>query len=194
MQRQKITEELRIQTAALQAAAHGVMITDRSGNIVFVNPAFVSLTGYAADEALEQSPSFLNSGRHDAALYAGLWNRALAGEVWHGRDRQSPQRRHSLQKSRRSRRSKTGTDRSRISWPSWRTAPSASCIENQLARQNQQLRSIKRKGATPAAICRGAGVGGPGAQFQSGARQSLGPYFGPGPCPLCRAARSWSCN
>ncbi len=76
--------DLRIQTAALQAAAHGVMITDCTGRILWVNPAFVALTGYTLAEAFGQTPRFLNSGQHDAAFYGDLWQTALAGQVWRG--------------------------------------------------------------------------------------------------------------
>ncbi|MCB9161885.1 MAG: PAS domain S-box protein [Caldilineaceae bacterium] len=145
VQRQKITEELRIQTAALQAAAHGVMITDRSGNIVFVNPAFVSLTGYAADEALGQSPSFLNSGRHDAAFYAGLWNRVLAGEVWHGEivNRRKDGTLYTEEQTITPIKDRDGQITHFV-------AIMADCTErklheNQLAHQNQQLRSLSEK-------------------------------------------------
>jgi PAS domain S-box-containing protein len=80
----RTAQELRIQTAALHAAANGVMITDRSGQILWVNPAFVTMSGYTLAEILGRTPNFLTSGRHDNAFYAQLWQTILAGNVWQG--------------------------------------------------------------------------------------------------------------
>lgn len=57
-----------------------VMITDRQGVIEFVNPAFETLTGYAAQEVVGQIPTFLKSNMHDAAFYTELWQAILAGD------------------------------------------------------------------------------------------------------------------
>ncbi|WP_156927224.1 GGDEF domain-containing protein [Azospirillum halopraeferens] len=85
------TRELRDQrdalawrTVALDAAAEAVIITDPRGIIEYVNPAFTTLTGYAADEAIGRSTSFLGSGRQDAAFYGDLWRTISRGETWRG--------------------------------------------------------------------------------------------------------------
>ncbi len=82
---QRRTEALlRLQAAALDAAANGVVITDRGGVIVSVNPAFTRLTGYAAEEVLGRNPRLLKSGRQDPAFYRDLWETIAAGRVWQG--------------------------------------------------------------------------------------------------------------
>jgi len=83
-ERKQAEADLVLQGAALVAAANGIVITDRNGHIVWVNPAFTRLTGYAADEVLGQNPRILKSGQHDQAFYAVLWNTIGAGNVWHG--------------------------------------------------------------------------------------------------------------
>ncbi|MCA9891187.1 MAG: PAS domain S-box protein, partial [Anaerolineae bacterium] len=83
-ERRRIAAELHIQTTALRAAAHGVMITERDGKIIWVNPAFEAMTGYTLAEVSEQTPSFLTSGYHDDAFYDELWQTILAGKVWQG--------------------------------------------------------------------------------------------------------------
>ena len=76
---------LRLQSAALNAAANGIVISDRQGTIVWVNPAFTTLTGHSADDAIGKNPrELVKSGVHDQAFYKRLWDTILAGNVWHG--------------------------------------------------------------------------------------------------------------
>jgi diguanylate cyclase (GGDEF)-like protein/PAS domain S-box-containing protein len=60
-----------------------VLITDETGVIEYVNPAFESLTGYARAEAVGRTPRILNSGTQDAEFYRGLWRSILAGKSFH---------------------------------------------------------------------------------------------------------------
>jgi PAS domain S-box-containing protein len=48
--------------AAVEQAAEGVVITDTSGKIQYVNPAFTTLTGYTCEEAVGQPPASSNRG------------------------------------------------------------------------------------------------------------------------------------
>jgi len=80
----EIEQRLQLQGAALESAANAVVITDREGHINWVNPAFTRLTGYAASEAIGQTPRLLKSDRHDQEFYRTLWERILSGQVWHG--------------------------------------------------------------------------------------------------------------
>ena len=77
-------ERLRLQSAALEATAEGVMITARDGTITWINPAFTKITGFRAEEALGRKPSILRSGKHEGAIYGELWQTILAGQVWEG--------------------------------------------------------------------------------------------------------------
>ena len=69
---------------AVEQAADAIVITDASGKIEYVNPAFTVLTGYSCEEAAGQNPRFLKSGRNSAELYEELWSTILSGRVWHG--------------------------------------------------------------------------------------------------------------
>jgi PAS domain S-box-containing protein len=82
--RKQAEARLRLQSAALEAAANGIVITDRQGTILWVNPAFTRLTGYTAEEAIGQTPRILQSGQEDRAFYQALWDSILAGQVWRG--------------------------------------------------------------------------------------------------------------
>lgn len=74
--------QLRLLSAAVQSAVDAVVITDASGTIQWVNPAFASLTGYSAAEAIGRNPRVLKSGRHSPGFYAGLWETITSGQVW----------------------------------------------------------------------------------------------------------------
>ncbi len=83
-ERLAVEKQLQLQTTALQAAANGIVITDRQGNIQWVNPAFTELTGFTAEECLGFSLRFLRSGEHTPVYYEDMWQTILAGRVWHG--------------------------------------------------------------------------------------------------------------
>jgi PAS domain S-box-containing protein len=84
LERARLIQSLRLQAAALDAAANAIVITDPAGVIQWVNPAFTQLTGYPADEVVGDTPALLNSGRHDDGFYRQLWDTILAGAVWEG--------------------------------------------------------------------------------------------------------------
>jgi len=77
-------QQLLLQGTALDTAANAVVITDVKGIILWVNPAFTALTGYAAEEVLGKTPRLLKSGRHDQEFYKHLWATILTGKTWRG--------------------------------------------------------------------------------------------------------------
>ena len=82
-QRKRAEAQMRVQSAALEATANTIVITDRAGTVLWVNPAFTRLTGYAVEEIVGQNPRLLKSGKQDQAFYRNLWATILAGRVWH---------------------------------------------------------------------------------------------------------------
>jgi diguanylate cyclase (GGDEF)-like protein/PAS domain S-box-containing protein len=75
---------LTLQTAALEAAANAIVITNHEGEIVWVNQAFTTITGYSKEEALGNNPRLLKSGKQPQSYYADLWSTISSGRVWHG--------------------------------------------------------------------------------------------------------------
>jgi PAS domain S-box-containing protein len=76
---------LHLQSAALEAAANAILITDPQGDIQWVNPAFEALTGYAAQEAVGLNPGrLIKSGLHEQAFYQQMWETILSGQIWRG--------------------------------------------------------------------------------------------------------------
>jgi len=84
VERKSVQARLRLQAAALDAAANGIMITDRNGLIEWVNPAFTKLTGYVEENILGRTPRFLRSSVQDELFYKEIWSTISEGGVWHG--------------------------------------------------------------------------------------------------------------
>jgi PAS domain S-box-containing protein len=73
-----------LQTTALETAADAMLIADVKGTILWVNNAFVTMTGYGKEEAIGKTPRILKSGKHDAAFYREFWETIREGRVWRG--------------------------------------------------------------------------------------------------------------
>jgi PAS domain S-box-containing protein len=82
--RKRAEEQLRLLSAALEAAANAIVITNYEGTIVWVNPAFTSMTGYSKQEVLGSNASLLKSGQQSEKLYADVWLAISSGGVWQG--------------------------------------------------------------------------------------------------------------
>ncbi len=84
-ERKRAEATLELEGAALNAAADAMVITGRDGSIEWINPAFTTLTGYTAEEALGKNPrELVKSGVHGQGFYKNMWDTILAGEVWQG--------------------------------------------------------------------------------------------------------------
>ena len=81
----KTEEERQMLASAVENAADAIIITDPTGNIQYVNPAFERMTGYSAQEVTGKNPRILKSGKHDDAFYKKLWETIARGRVWEGR-------------------------------------------------------------------------------------------------------------
>lgn len=82
--RKRLEERLRIFERAVEQSANTIVITDTRGNIEYVNPKFVHLTGYSREEAYGQNPRILKSGQTDPAVHRELWQSLVEGKEWVG--------------------------------------------------------------------------------------------------------------
>src|SRR5271157_2451287 len=82
--RKQAEDALRRLSRAVEQSPASVVITDCGGNIEYVNPKFVQLTGYTLEEALGKNPRILKSGEHPAEMYEQLWRTILSGGEWRG--------------------------------------------------------------------------------------------------------------
>ncbi|PAW78151.1 MAG: hypothetical protein B9S32_08120 [Verrucomicrobia bacterium Tous-C9LFEB] len=82
--RKKVEQQLLLRGSALKAAANSIVILDKRGTIIWINPAFTKLTGYEEAEALGQSLRLTWPDPGDDVFYSAMWETVLAGNVWHG--------------------------------------------------------------------------------------------------------------
>ncbi len=83
-ERIRVQGELRTLSRALEQSPVSVLITDRAGNIEYVNPRFEHVTGYTRAEAVGKNPRILQSGSTPAQVYKQLWATIAAGGDWRG--------------------------------------------------------------------------------------------------------------
>jgi NNP family nitrate/nitrite transporter-like MFS transporter len=74
----------------IEHTVEGIMVTDTSGKIISVNPAFINITGYQEEEVLGKNPNILKSGKQPKEFYDNLWkslekDRFWQGEIWNRR-------------------------------------------------------------------------------------------------------------
>ena len=83
-------QALRLSASVFENSTEGILITDANTRILKVNRAFSVMTGYEAQEALGQTPAFLQSGQQDASFYQAMWHAITeqghwSGELWNRR-------------------------------------------------------------------------------------------------------------
>lgn len=81
----EINKSLKLKDHALNASANGIIITDISGKIKWLNKSYSEMIGYSEEEALgKDSKELVNSGVHKNSFFEDLWNTILSNKVWHG--------------------------------------------------------------------------------------------------------------
>lgn len=81
--REAETRARHLSTVVEQTPA-SVIITDRNGNIEYVNAAFTESSGYTSEEVRGRNPRVLKSGLMPEETYRDLWQTLQAGHEWRG--------------------------------------------------------------------------------------------------------------
>jgi PAS domain S-box-containing protein len=81
---ERARERLRQLSRAVEQSPVSIVITDKAGNIEYVNPKFSEVTGYSAEEILGRNPRVLKSGETPPEGYKQLWNTITSGKEWRG--------------------------------------------------------------------------------------------------------------
>jgi len=82
--RQDSEEMLRKLRATVEQSPDLVMITNYSGVLEYVNPAFEILTGYSRQEVIGQTLGILKSEQQSGECYEEMWDTVLSGRPFHG--------------------------------------------------------------------------------------------------------------
>lgn len=77
-------KELKKLSLAINQSPASIVITDREGNIEYINPKFTQITGYSSEEAMGQNPRILKSGEQSPEFYKQLWETITSGKEWRG--------------------------------------------------------------------------------------------------------------
>ncbi len=83
-ERKLAESEQELAASVFRNTLDGIMITDRNGTILRVNPAFSMITGYRTDEVVGQNPRLLRSGVQDEFFYQNMWSALLTTGIWQG--------------------------------------------------------------------------------------------------------------
>ncbi len=81
--KQQQREQLLSETVFM-ASQEAIIITDATGAIVRINPAFTRLSGFSADAVMGRNPRLLKSGRHGPDFYESLWAALTSSGCWSG--------------------------------------------------------------------------------------------------------------
>lgn len=85
--RKQAEQKVHLSEQIFRQAHEGILVTDTDSRILEVNPAFTTITGYSFEDAFQQTPAIMKSGRHDQAFFQQLWlsleNQGYwQGEIW----------------------------------------------------------------------------------------------------------------
>src|SRR3546814_11210250 len=80
------SSDLRLAKVVFEQTVEAIVVSDQRDRIVMVNPAFESLTGYAAVEVIGKNPKLLQSTRHEPGFYQRI-EESVAREDWRSEER-----------------------------------------------------------------------------------------------------------
>jgi len=83
-EKRKAEKEINILLSAIEQSGNVIVITNKKGNIEYINPMFTRTTRYRPEDVLGKNPRVLNSGYHSKAFYQDMWEVLLSGKKWKG--------------------------------------------------------------------------------------------------------------
>jgi len=82
-EKQKEAELVRFHNIA-EGSVNPVQVTDLTGKMIYVNPAFVKVSGYTKEELLGKNPKIFGSGKTSKKFWDRVWEVISSGKVWSG--------------------------------------------------------------------------------------------------------------
>lgn len=84
LHKNKMQNELRKLSLAVEQSPNSIFITDLDANIIFANSTFLLTSGYTADEIINQNSRILKSGKMPQQTYDEMWSTITRGDIWKG--------------------------------------------------------------------------------------------------------------
>lgn len=85
-----ITEKKQLEKDLLQFysiaenTVNPLQVTNLDGKMIYVNPAFVKISGYKKEELLGSDPKIFGSKKHSKSFWENMWKSISKGNVWSG--------------------------------------------------------------------------------------------------------------
>lgn len=86
-ERKKAEELLLLSDRVFKNTSEAIIITKPDGEIIDINKAFTTITGWEREEIIGQNPRIMRSGRQDGDFYKAMWQEihdkgCWSGEIW----------------------------------------------------------------------------------------------------------------
>ncbi|MFC1685004.1 EAL domain-containing protein [Pseudomonadota bacterium] len=86
-ERKRAEQRLLLSDRVFKNTSEAIIITSPNGEVIDVNQAFVSITGWERDEIIGQNPRVMKSDRQDPTFYKSMWQHIhehgwWSGEIW----------------------------------------------------------------------------------------------------------------
>lgn len=75
---------MELQTSMVENAHNGIIAADARQRMIYVNPAFLRMTGFREEDLIGRHLQTLRSGVHDESYYGGLWEAMEEKGLWQG--------------------------------------------------------------------------------------------------------------
>lgn len=77
-------DRLTMAKEVFDSTGQGIIVTNPSGEILSVNPAFTVLTGFLEEEVIGENPNILSAGKQDKTFYDKMWKTISTEGLWQG--------------------------------------------------------------------------------------------------------------
>lgn|GEM_PF-877978 len=81
-ERKRALDELRKLSLAVENSPALVVITDKNGDIEYVNKKVLEMTGYTKEEVVGKNPRIWSSGYHNGDFYKEMWETIAQGRIF----------------------------------------------------------------------------------------------------------------
>lgn len=68
----------------VESSLNPILITDINGKMIYVNPAFVKVSGFKKEELIGKNPRIFGSGKLNRKFWDKMWQTISSGKVWFG--------------------------------------------------------------------------------------------------------------